>query len=188
MIQHRLFGIHRIRKMGWISVIGVFVMGGCSPKALPTKRSFPKRSNQERILEVARSYIGVPYRYGGMDRSGVDCSGLACRVYADAVGIQLPRTADAQAQVGEAVSIQHLQPGDLVFFKEPKGKKISHVGIVSEVGKGEIRFIHASTGRRRVVEDSLMDPHWRSRFVGARRPTAPSKAAAHTDPQEKSKP
>ncbi|MCS7188319.1 MAG: C40 family peptidase [Bacteroidia bacterium] len=118
------------------------------------------------MVEVARRYIGVPYKYGGTDKKGIDCSGLVCRVYQEALQLSLPRTAQAQAQVGKPVRRQ-LQPGDLVFFREPKAKEITHVGIVSEVKKGEVRFIHASS--RGVREDSLADSHWRQRYVMARR-------------------
>ncbi|MEN3041664.1 MAG: C40 family peptidase [Bacteroidia bacterium] len=178
-------GIWLIRSLGGL----VALVGGCSIK--PTKASASSkykayRSTQEKVVAEVRSYLGVPYKFGGMDRKGVDCSGLVCRVYLDAAGLSLPRTADAQAQVGEPVEKAKLRPGDLVFFKEPKAKNITHVGIVHKVEGGEVSFIHAASGRRQVVEDRLSDPHWQARFVCARRPIPLSKADPHNDPQEKS--
>ncbi|MCS7152614.1 MAG: C40 family peptidase [Bacteroidia bacterium] len=164
------------------------VLWSCSPKVVSAGRKPPTKSPNDEIVSTARSYLGIPYRYGGMDRKGVDCSGLVCRVYLDAAGIQLPRTADAQALVGQEVKKENLEKGDLVFFKEPRSKRITHVGIVSQVEGGSVKFIHAASGRGKVVEDNLDDPHWRIRYAGARRIIPASKADAHTDPQEKSKP
>lgn len=165
----------------------LMLIWSCSPKAIPTtsRRPSPKKSPYEEVVKLARSYLGTPYRYGGMDRNGVDCSGLVCRVYLDAAGISLPRTAYDQALIGEPVKKEDLRPGDLVFFKEPHAARITHVGIVSAVEGGKVRFIHAASGRRRVVEDDLDHPHWKARYMGARRPIIPSKADAHTDPPEK---
>lgn len=161
----------------------------CSSKVASTAaRKKPSPAPYEEVARVARSYLGTPYRYGGMDRKGVDCSGLVCRVYLDAAGVQLPRTADAQARTGQPIRREELRPGDLVFFQEPKAGKITHAGIVSSVDGQRVRFIHAATKRRQVVEDDLDDPHWRVRYVGARRPSLPAKADAHAGPPGKSKP
>ncbi|MCX7651686.1 MAG: C40 family peptidase [Bacteroidia bacterium] len=132
-------------------------------------------SPYEAVVALAKAYLGTPYRYGGIDKSGVDCSGLVCRVYLDAAGVRLPRTADAQALVGQPVKKEELQPGDLVFFREPGRRSITHVGIVHKVENQEVGFIHAASVRRQVVEDRLSDPHWQLRFVCARRPVIPSK-------------
>jgi cell wall-associated NlpC family hydrolase len=105
-------------------------------------------------------------------------------VYQEAVNLPLPRTADAQAQQGQPIKGK-LQPGDLVFFQEPKAKKITHVGIVSHTAGEEVYFIHASTSKG-VREDLLSDPHWKKRYVGARRLLRPdAKAALHTGQQGK---
>lgn len=182
-------GISLIHKVGQGIGIGLLwvVFWGCSSQRAAVDSRKGEKPLAEAVAAVARSYLGTPYRYGGMDRKGMDCSGLAYRVYQEAVGIELPRTADGQALIGKPVKQDQLRPGDLVFFREPQSRKITHVGIVSRVQKGEVKFIHASTGRRQVVEDSLMEPHWQSRFVGARRLLPPSKGVAHTGPRGRSK-
>jgi len=163
----------------FLAILGI----GCTPKSLPKTRT-EKPSPAAKVVEVARSYIGVPYKLGGMDRKGIDCSGLVCRVYQEAANLSLPRTADAQAQQGQPIKGK-LQPGDLVFFREPSAKKITHVGIVSRTAGEEVYFIHASTSKG-VREDLLSDPHWKKRYVGARRLLpSPAKAALHTDRREK---
>jgi cell wall-associated NlpC family hydrolase len=116
------------------------------------------------IVDVAKSYIGTPYRNGGTSRRGVDCSGLIVAVY-ERFNILLPRTAINQSTVGTPVHRSKLKPGDLVFFKTSLSRPVSHVGIY--IGRGS--FVHASTRTRRVRIDQLDDAYFRKRFVLARR-------------------
>jgi hypothetical protein len=90
------------------------------------------------VVADAQKYLGVPYRWGGTDPStGLDCSGLTQRVYAD-LGIALPRTASQQATAGTAVaSVADARPGDLVFFDYSSSRPgVDHVGIY--VGDGNM--------------------------------------------------
>ncbi len=115
-----------------------------------------------RIVQTSMEYIGVPYVFGGTSPSGFDCSGYVRYVFASA-GIYLPRTADAQYEVGYAVSTSELVPGDLVFFSTYEYGP-SHVGIY--LGDGS--FINASSSRG-VAIDSLYSSYWGSCYIGARR-------------------
>lgn len=107
---------------------------------------------------------GVPYRYGGVDRSGIDCSAFVRQTMRELESLNLPRTTTAQAQAGARVSADNLSPGDLVFFKT--GQKSQHVGIY--VGNG--RFMHASTSRG-VTLSSLDNSYWRRTYWQSRRLT-----------------
>ncbi|ERT58791.1 MULTISPECIES: peptidoglycan-binding protein [Megasphaera] len=115
----------------------------------------------QRVLGIANQYIGVPYVFGGTTPAGFDCSGFTRYVYS-AVGIDLPREADAQYGVGYTVSAPNLQPGDLVFFSTYL-PGVSHSGIY--IGNGQ--FISATNAG--VSVDNLNSSYWSSRYVGAKR-------------------
>ena len=80
-------------------------------------------------------------------------------------GIQLPRTSLDQSHVGQQVKQSSIRPADLVFFKTSGSRPVSHVGIYIGGGK----FVHASTGARKVRIDALNDDYFRRRYKGARR-------------------
>jgi cell wall-associated NlpC family hydrolase len=108
------------------------------------------------VVADAQRYLGVPYRWGGTDpATGLDCSGLTQRVYAD-LGIRLPRTAAQQATTGTPVaSLAQAQPGDLVFFDNSAARSgIDHVGIY--VGGGQM--IAAPTEGQKVRLQSVGTP------------------------------
>ncbi len=115
-----------------------------------------------RVIEVGRSFIGAPYKWGGVDPNGWDCSAFVQEVFRLG-GHQVPRLADAQYAACEKVKQEALIPGDLVFFNTD-GSGISHVGIYT----GGDRFLHASSSRG-VVEDSLKDSYFSTRYLGAGR-------------------
>src|SRR4051812_18545233 len=106
-------------------------------------------SNQE-VISTAKSYIGVPYVFGGTTPKGFDCSGFIRYVF-EKVGIDLPRVSADQYNAGSKVSKAELQPGDLVFFEKTYSKAgITHSGIY--IGNNE--FI-SSTSSKGIKVDSL---------------------------------
>ena len=112
------------------------------------------------LTRSALRFLGVPYVFGGTTASGFDCSGFVQHVFA-LLGVALPRTADAQYDVGRP-AVGGPRPGDLVFFDTYGG--VSHVGIY--LGHGE--FVHASSSRG-VMVSHLSESYWASRYVGAKR-------------------
>lgn len=109
-------------------------------------------------------WAGVPYRYGGNSKNGIDCSAFVRRTVAAIRNLLLPRTTRAQAQRGRAVERGDLRVGDLVFFKTGPDKR--HVGIY--IGDG--RFMHASSSRGVTISE-LSNIYWRRHYWQARRLT-----------------
>lgn len=117
------------------------------------------------LARIARDLTGIHYRLGGNSvESGLDCSGLVRVIWAKLGLTTLPRTSAAMAKIGEKVEADDLEPGDLVFFNT-RGRPNSHVGVYIGLG----RFIHASSVRRKVMENALDESYYKSRFNGARR-------------------
>jgi cell wall-associated NlpC family hydrolase len=115
------------------------------------------------VVSVAASMLGVPYRYGGSNPRGFDCSGLVYYSYRKA-GIQVPRTTHAQLRNADRVALSRLTQGDLLFFKLGR-QPVSHVAIYT--GNGQ--FIHAPSSGKRVSYDSMSNPYWKNRLVAAGR-------------------
>ena len=127
-----------------------------SPAAVPPTGANP-------VVAAALALRGAPYRAGGADPAGFDCSGFVWYVFARE-GVAVPRTVAAQFHAGRSVRRADLRPGDLVFF-ETGQSPASHVGVIVE---GEW-FVHAPSSKGMVRVERLSAPYWSSRFVGARR-------------------
>lgn len=123
------------------------------------------RFSKESIIQVAKKYLGTPYKFGGNDLiTGIDCSGYVKKVFSR-FNVNLPRTArDIYYRSGESVKKSELDTGDLVFFTT-YAKFPSHVGIY--IGNDE--FIHASSASRKVTIDSINKQYYRKRYIGAKR-------------------
>lgn len=111
-------------------------------------------------------WLGTPYKYGGNDRNGVDCSGLMVAIYRDALNIKLPRTSRQQSEWCRRVDIKNLQPGDLLFFDTSRDRngKVSHVGLY--LGSGEM--LHSSTSRG-VIVSTIVDNYYSERLLACGR-------------------
>lgn len=119
------------------------------------------------IIEIAQSYEGTPYKFGGTTKKGMDCSGLLYVSFKKA-GIALPRTSREMSTRGNKITFQQIDKGDLLFFKTAKNRGINHVGLVVEVSAGKVFFIHASTSQG-VMISSLDESYWFNAFAEARR-------------------
>ncbi|GAB3205599.1 NlpC/P60 family protein [Marinactinospora thermotolerans] len=110
-------------------------------------------------LDFAYAQIGKPYVWGGAGPDGFDCSGLTMRAWG-AAGVSLPRTTYGQAEVGQRVSRDALQPGDLLFFSD-----LGHVGMYV----GNNQMVHAPrTGKN--IEITSLAGYWDGQYQFAVRP------------------
>jgi len=114
------------------------------------------------LLAQYQQWKGVKYRYGGLSKSGVDCSGLVFLTFREQFKVTLPRSTQHQAKVGVQVPLTQLKPGDLVLFNI--GFSGRHIGIYA----GEQKFLHASSSRG-VIFSRLDNPYWKETFWQARR-------------------
>lgn len=115
------------------------------------------------ISTTALSLRGAPYRNGGTDPAGFDCSGFVKYVF-EQYGIAMPRDVRRQFDVGSTVDTSSLEPGDLVFFSTVAAGA-SHVGIAV----GGDQFVHAPSSSGVVRVERLSARSWSARFVGAKR-------------------
>lgn len=128
---------------------------------LPETIYYPGKLNTE-LTRHYSSWQGTPYRWGGTDRKGVDCSGLVFITYRDVLGLHIPRTTGQLIDEGIKISSRQMKPGDLVFFRT--GNKQRHVGIYLDNGE----FFHASFSKG-VVTSNLDSPYWSDAYQQSRR-------------------
>lgn len=125
-----------------------------------SKRQPDVNDVRQKVTDAACSWIGVPYRYGGDTRSGVDCSGLVCMAFQSGAGIRLPRSSVEQADYCSKIARDKARAGDLMFFTNKKGGgRINHVAIYL----GNDQVVHSTTSRG-VIISSLNEEYWRTHF------------------------
>jgi murein DD-endopeptidase len=138
--------------------------GATSPAATPAPLpELVPRGLPDDIVEYAQRFAGTPYRNGGTDPTGFDCSGFVQYVFAKH-GVRLPRSVVSLARVGEAVATDDIRTADLLFFSTT-GPGPTHVAIAL----GDGRFVHAPSGRGMVRIENLSGSYWPMRFIEARR-------------------
>ena len=167
-----------------LSFLAVLVFCAARLHAAPLENSFAPSAGTSpgearlRVLAAAQKYEHTPYRYGGLDKRGLDCSGLVYLSFYDALGVTVPRNTQGLYSWVEKITMDNANPGDLVFFKTTGNGNISHVGIF--VGNG--RFIHAAsegpvTG---VIYSSLDERYWSRTYAGTGRVLPEADAGGYT--------
>jgi cell wall-associated NlpC family hydrolase len=158
-------------------ILFIYLLVGCRPirhvfslfsSSTNTTLNF---SNLEidQLVKYADRFEGIPYRVGGSDEKGMDCSGLLFRVYVDN-NFVIPRSSGQQAQYGLSIPLNKIQKGDWVFFRTNGSSVINHIGLVNNIrGERDVQFIHASTSKG-VRSDQLYANYWFKAFDKAIRP------------------
>lgn len=161
----------------FILVLAVFLSSCGTARRTAGVRGAPGREASKRdrsevkkiddLLDFAQKHVGVKYRYGGNSpREGFDCSGFTCYVFNE-FGMQLPRISADMSREGRYVGKNELQKGDLVFFATGRGRRINHVGIITDIHP-RVLMIHSSTSKGVRIDDVNSD-YYRRRYITARR-------------------
>lgn len=149
-----------------IVLIFICFLSGCSSqpqRIMPsTEMSTEGAAVRQRLLVQYREWQGVPYRLGGTDKRGIDCSAFTQVTFRQQLDLHLPRTTRDQVKQGQQISPSNIEPGDLLFYHS--SVKLRHVGIY--LGRGQ--FLHASTSRGVMISE-LNNPYWIEHFWQARR-------------------
>ena len=155
----------KIRHFFRCFVSGILLLVGCTGHLirLPTG-TYPQDQYQVKLKCYSESFLGTPYRYGGSDRSGMDCSGFVMRIYLDVYGINLPHNTEELHIKGIRIPLTSAEIGDLIFFREIRETQPSHIGIYM----GQNTFIHVSNSLG-VILSNLDNDYYRIRFVEIRR-------------------
>jgi len=181
-LRRILFSNYSTRGNFASTLVAALLLLGCqsAPQANPPPRSsspggkpqvtnlppsqFRKPISPAAWKAEADRWLGVRYRKAGLDRNGIDCSGLAAQMSLAVTGIALPRTTQDQSRCGNLVARTDLRPGDLIFFVTLKQKVVDHVGIYL----GDAKFVHASPSKG-VLVSSLLQDYYMQRYHSARR-------------------
>ncbi|MDH3647987.1 MAG: C40 family peptidase [Gammaproteobacteria bacterium] len=150
-----------------ILIAGLGVVAGCATSLPTVDRSSSTRERSVTsetgalIARAALDVLGTPYRYGGSDKNGFDCSGLVQYAHSRA-GIRLPRTTSTQFSAAKNHPV-NMEVGDVLFYRI--GGRVSHNGIY--LGNG--RFIHAPSTGKNVSIIRTDNPYFRDKLAGIRR-------------------
>lgn len=117
-----------------------------------------------KLYEVIETWVGTPYRWAGVSKSGVDCSGFVKNVYQDVYNIDLQRSSRDMAQQISPVKKSELKEGDLIFFKVRGSRIVNHVAIYLKDGY----FAHSSRSRG-VIIDRIDSAYWKRYYHAAGR-------------------
>ena len=147
------------RRFCLLTGLALFLLvSGCASSGAASKSG----TVETRIRAQYARWRGTPYLLGGTTARGIDCSAFVQHVYADAFGIDIPRSTADQVREGRRVQPAQLRAGDLVFFRPPGASR--HVGIY--LGNGT--FTHASTSQG-VTLSSMDEAYWQSAYWTSRR-------------------
>lgn len=121
-----------------------------------------KETQRKEIVDIARKYLGIEYKYGGSTPGGFDCSGFT-QFILEKANLAIARTSAEQAREGNMKQIGQLNRGDLVFFG--KNGNIDHVAIVIRNTERNLVVVHSTSSNGVMIEDVLYSDYWKSRLI-----------------------
>lgn len=135
--------------------------GQPSSAAISSTQANTPEDNDKTLFSDIKQYFGIRYRFGGQTTKGFDCSGFVRFMFGRVFDMQLPRSSREMSSIGTRIKRSNLEPGDLVFFRNGKGR-INHVGIFV----GNDSFVHSSLSKG-ITRDRLNEKYFDRRFAGA---------------------
>ena len=144
---------------GLLLILGFMISISCTQRIEKTK----KRDINQELRSYVSGWIGVPYKLGGSDKEGIDCSALTQNIYKQVLKVELPRRVVQQRVEGTRIKKDSLLAGDLVVFKAPLFGR-PHIGVYLS----DQEFVHASSSKG-VMISSLEDYYWNRKYREGRR-------------------
>lgn len=166
----------QILYLGFLILISLNTVRGT--EAYPDSTDSCRIKHQEmvdNVLTYAKNYLGTPYKYGGKNARGFDCSGFMHYIF-EPYGLNLPYSSRSYTSVGEEIDVTHARKGDFALFKgrNASSTSIGHVALVADVDEnGSIYIIHATIHKGVTIDDMTTQDYYRKRYVSMRRITPP---------------
>lgn len=155
-------------KKTFLLILFSILLASCKTgSASVSKESKHETNIVNNLIETATDNIGVRYKAAGTTKAGFDCSGLVFSTF-EKENIKLPRSSYDQSKIGNIIKFDDAKKGDLIFFKTNKSRQINHVGLITEVHREEIKFVHSSTSKG-VIISSTKEPYYKNSFVQVNR-------------------
>lgn len=123
-------------------------------------RDYVNQLQNDSLKSFVLHWIGLPYKLGGNDEKGIDCSQFNKKLYKEVYQLELAGTCSKQWKQTNRVVKEDLQIGDLLFFKSTASPTGWHCGVYL----GESNFVHASGERYGVRVSSLDDTNYKLRL------------------------
>ena len=143
-------------KRGWVEEGGVI--------AIPIEDNTVPKTSKDDFIQTVKKFKGTIFIMGGLSRWGMDSSGLVY-ICSKINGVEVPRNIEQMSKTGSDVTLEQLQPGDLIFFSTDSLKKdVNDVGVYW----GDNKFIHSSATRG-VIDETLEDSYFKDRICTIRR-------------------
>ena len=125
-----------------------------------------KKNLRKSIANHAKKYVGIPYKYAGKTpKTGFDCSGFTSYVLKK-FNIEISPGSRYQAKTGREIPLRRAKPGDLLFFG--KGRKVTHVALITKNTREGIEVIHSTSSRGIMVQNVTKSRYWKPKILFAR--------------------
>lgn len=122
-----------------------------------------------KMIEMAKKYIGTPYRSGGKSKTGFDCSGFMYYLFQQ-FNYTISPSSKSLFSFGEEIEKDCVQVGDFAFFRGRSNTSVGHVAMVINVDENNFDIIHATVSKGVMIDKNVLSsPYYKPRFLSFRR-------------------